>query len=98
MPRVSAAQRFAIWAAGFGVAAGLPLMALMHVGASASEGAIAGAGVAGNFAGPLLQLDARWGLVVVGLWAAASGSWSEPGSALDSAAAAVEGRPAGGDE
>ena len=70
MPRVSAAQRFAIWAAGFGVAAGLPLMALMHV--SANEGAIGGAGGVGGFAGPLLQVDARWGLVVVGLWAVAS--------------------------
>src|ERR1700748_1682040 len=58
MPRISAAPRFAIWAAGFGVAAGLPLLALLHFGASrAAATGVADSGVAGNAAGPLFQLD-----------------------------------------
>ena len=72
MPRVSAAHRFAIWAAGFGVAAGLPLLGLMHFGAGAAGTVASGSGVAENSAGPLLQLDARWGLAIAGLWLAAS--------------------------
>ncbi|WP_348263389.1 M56 family metallopeptidase [Telmatobacter sp. DSM 110680] len=71
MPRISAAQRFAIWAAGFGAAAGLPLMGLMHF-AAGSEPDVAGSVVAGNSVGPFLRLDARWGLVIAGLWVAAS--------------------------
>src|ERR1700722_9559139 len=67
-PRVSAAHRFAIWAAGFGVAAGLPLLGLMHFGAGAAGTVASGSGVAENSAGPLLQLDARWGLAIAGLW------------------------------
>ncbi len=73
MPRVSAAHRFAIWAAGFGMAAGLPLLALLHFGAGpASATGVADPGVAGSTAGPLFQLDARWGLAIAGLWVAAS--------------------------
>jgi hypothetical protein len=72
MPRISSAQRFAIWAAGFGVAAGLPLMALVQFGAGADGVGIAGSGVAGSSAGPVMQLDARWGLAIAGLWVAAS--------------------------
>lgn len=74
MPRISAAQRFATWAAGFGVAAGLPLMALVHFGVG-TEAGFAGSGVAGSSAGPsgpVMQLDARWGLAIAGLWVAAS--------------------------
>ena len=48
-------------------------------------------------AGPLLQLDARWGLAIAGLWAGGFGdSRSKSGGALDPAAAVVEGCPAGG--
>src|ERR1700722_3634130 len=70
MPRIGAAHRFAIWAAGFGVAAGLPLLSLIHFGGSSSE--VASAGPAINHAQALLQIDARWGLAMAGLWLAAS--------------------------
>lgn len=67
--RISAAQRFAIWAAGFGVAAALPMLPLIQFGANGS-GAVGAAG-----AGParaLLQIDARWGLAIAGIWVVAS--------------------------
>ena len=73
MPRISAAHRFAVWAAGFGVAAGLPLLALLNLGASrAAAIGVADSGVAGSSVGPLVQLDARWGLAIAGLWVAGS--------------------------
>src|ERR1700739_2773618 len=77
MPRISAAHRFAVWAAGFGVAAGVPLLALLHFGAGAAGtgGAgsdLTGSGTSGSLAGPLLQLDARWGLAIAGVWVVAS--------------------------
>ncbi len=72
IPRISAAHRFAIWAAGFGVAAGLPLVALLHFGSRSAVTGVADSGVTGSSVGPLLQVDARWGLAIVGLWAAAS--------------------------
>jgi len=71
MPRVSAAHRFAIWAAGFGAAATLPLLSLLHFGQDpAGTSAITGA--AGSSTGALFQIDARWGLVIAGFWAVAS--------------------------
>ena len=69
MPRISAAHRFAVWAAGFAVAAGLPLLPVVHWGASSG---VAGGAVSGESARALLQLDARWGLAIAGLWVAAS--------------------------
>jgi len=71
MLRISAAQRFAIWAAGFGVVAGLPLLALMHLGSAEGAG-VWSSGVSVESAAPMLQLDARWGLAIAGLWIAAS--------------------------
>jgi beta-lactamase regulating signal transducer with metallopeptidase domain len=64
--RVSAAHRFAVWAAGFAVAALLPLLALLeHSGSAAAPlGAVA--------ARPWLQLDSRWGFAIAALWLAAS--------------------------
>ena len=69
MPRISAAHRFAVWAAGFSVAAGLPLLPLIHFGTNG-----AGAGVAESAAPAhaLLQIDARWALAIAGLWVVAS--------------------------
>lgn len=73
IPRISAAHRFAVWAGGFGVAAGLPLLALLHFGASrAVATGIVDSGVTASSVGPLLQLDARWGLTIAGLWVVAS--------------------------
>jgi beta-lactamase regulating signal transducer with metallopeptidase domain len=71
MPRISAAQRFAIWAAGFGVAAGLPLMALMGFGAG-TAGSVTASGAAWTSVEPLLQVDEGWGLAIAGLWVVAS--------------------------
>lgn len=68
MTRISAAQRFAIWTAGFGVAAGLPLLPLIHFGAKGAGATAAGA----EPARALLQIDARWGLAIAGIWVAAS--------------------------
>ncbi len=73
IPRISAAHRFGVWAAGFGVAAWLPLLALLHFGANrAAATGVADSGVTGSSVGPLLQLDARWGLAIAGLWVAGS--------------------------
>lgn len=72
MPRISAAHRFAVWAAGFGVAAGLPLLPLIPFGVSGGVAGGAGPGVAAGHAQALLQIDARWGLAIAGLWLAAS--------------------------
>lgn len=69
MPRISAAHRFMVWAAGFGVAASLPLLPLLHFGAGNAAGAVVGSGGPAN---ALLQVDARWGLAIAGLWAVAS--------------------------
>ena len=81
MPRISAAHRFAVWAAGFVVAAGLPWLPLVHFGA---RGAEAGAmGAAGSGAAALLQLDARWVLAIAALWVGAS-AWRGARLALHS--------------
>jgi len=70
-PRISAGHRFAVWAAGFGMSAALPLLPLLHAG-SGSAVTLAGAGIAGSSSGPLWQLDARWGLAIAGFWVVAS--------------------------
>lgn len=69
MPRISAAHRFAVWAAGFVVALGLPWLALVHFSAS---GAVPGVETTGTSAAPLLQLDARWIWAIAAVWAGAS--------------------------
>jgi beta-lactamase regulating signal transducer with metallopeptidase domain len=69
-PRVSAAHRFAAWAAGFAVVVGLPLLPLIARSSAA--------GVAGTLplqdlpAKAWLQLDSRWGSIIAALWLAAS--------------------------
>ena len=72
MPRLSAAHRFAIWAAGFGVAVALPLIALLHFGERFTVAGAASPGLAANSAAPILQLDARWGFAIAVLWVIAS--------------------------
>jgi beta-lactamase regulating signal transducer with metallopeptidase domain len=67
-PRVSAAQRFALWAAGFAVVAGLPLLPLfVH-----SSGASAVAPIHEAAAKPLMHLDIRWAFIIAAVWLAAS--------------------------
>ncbi len=67
-PRVSAAHRFAAWAAGFAVVAGLPFLPLLAHSGNVS----AAAPLAAGGASPWLQLDSRWGFIIAALWLAAS--------------------------
>ena len=78
-PRVSSAHRFAAWAAGFAVVAGLPLLPLIsHLSAqlmahltSASSPASAAA-LTQPSVHPWLMLEARWSLAIAVLGAVAS--------------------------
>src|SRR5215831_12176518 len=72
MPRVSAAYRFAVWATGFGLAAALPLLSLLHFVHGSSATSSSGSGFGSGSAGALFQLDARLGMAIAGLWVAAS--------------------------
>src|ERR1039458_2410789 len=66
--RVSAAHRFAAWAAGFAVAALLPFLPFLE-----HSGAVVAAMQAGGVkARPWLQVDSRWGFAIAALWLAAS--------------------------
>lgn len=67
-PRVSAAHRFALWAAGFTVVVGLPLLPLfLHSG-----GAGAAAPIPEAATKPLMHLDIRWAFIMAVVWLAAS--------------------------
>jgi hypothetical protein len=67
-PRISAAHRFLLWAAGFAVVAGLPLLPLfVHSG-----GASAAAPIREAAAKPLIHLDIRWAFIIAAVWLAAS--------------------------
>lgn len=70
-PRTTAAHRFAIWAAAFVALVSLPFVKLA---ANIPVGAASGASYAGlgSAAGPLLSIDARWGLLIAALWAVAT--------------------------
>lgn len=70
-PRTTAGHRFGIWAAGFLTVAGLPFLPLLSRVAFESV-SHATANVAASSMRPWLQLDARWSLVLIALWAAAS--------------------------
>jgi beta-lactamase regulating signal transducer with metallopeptidase domain len=73
-PRVSAAHRFAAWAAGFVVVACLQFLPLIFLPSIARASGASAAGSLGvNKAEPLFQLDSRWGFVIAVLWLAASG-------------------------
>lgn len=73
-PRVSAAHRFAAWAAGFVVVACLQFLSLIFlISIARASGAVTAAPLGANAVRPLFQLDSRWGFVVAALWLAASG-------------------------
>ncbi|MGB8031561.1 MAG: M56 family metallopeptidase [Terracidiphilus sp.] len=66
--RISAAHRFATWAAGFAVAALLPFLPFLeHPGAM-----ISATSAGGVTARPWLELDSRWGIAIAAFWLAAS--------------------------
>jgi beta-lactamase regulating signal transducer with metallopeptidase domain len=68
-PRVSAAHRFALWAAGFAVVAGLPLLPMfMHSSAAAPIREAA----AKPLMHPLVHLDIRWAFIIAAVWLASS--------------------------
>jgi beta-lactamase regulating signal transducer with metallopeptidase domain len=66
--RISAAHRFAAWAAGFAVAALLPFLPFLEDSGSLIAATPAG----GVTARPWLELDSRWGFAIAALWLAAS--------------------------
>ncbi len=68
-PRVSAAHRFAAWAAGFAVVAGLPFLAVARAFAAARTPPRRLAQLRQDRG---LQLDSRWGFAIAALWLAAS--------------------------
>ena len=70
-PRVSAAHRFAVWAAGFAVAACLPFLPLLAC-FNADAHIAAAVPLEGAAAKPWFQLDSRWGLAIAALWLTAS--------------------------
>jgi beta-lactamase regulating signal transducer with metallopeptidase domain len=70
-PRISAGHRFAMWAAGFTMLAGLPFLPLIaHALAGGGNGVSSGLGEASTK--PWMQLDVRWSLAVAALWIAVS--------------------------
>ena len=70
-PRVSAAHRFAAWAAGFALVAALPLLPFAaHLFAGAGGPASVSAGAVSPR--PWLELDSRWALAIAVLWLAGS--------------------------
>jgi len=69
-PRVSAAHRFTVWAAGFAVVASLPFLPLMvHV---TTPAVVLGSPAVGAGANSWLEWDSRWGLTIAALWLTAS--------------------------
>ena len=72
VPRISAAHRFAIWSAGFGLAAVIPFLGLLHLGGNPTSQAVSNVGVTAGASPALFQFDARWALALAGFWAVAS--------------------------
>jgi len=72
LPRISAASRFALWAAGFVIAACLPVFPWIAQLASRANHEPVAARLAENAGHPLLQLDLRWSALLVGLCAVAA--------------------------
>ena len=71
-PRVSAAHRFALWAAGFAVVVGLPLLPLFMHSSGVSAAAPIPESAAKPLMHPLMHLDIRWAFIIAAVWLAAS--------------------------
>jgi bla regulator protein blaR1 len=71
-PRISAAHRFLIWAAGFVALAALPFLPQFWGVAPAGANSGASAGEAVMSAKPWLSLDLRWSLAIGAFWILAS--------------------------
>jgi beta-lactamase regulating signal transducer with metallopeptidase domain len=72
-PRVSAAHRFLLWAAGFALVAGLPFLQLFVDSLFGHpSGASAAAPIREAVARPLMHLDIRWAFIIAAVWLAAS--------------------------
>ncbi len=70
-PRMPAAQRFAVWAAGFATLIALPFTPLLsHLPGAASNAVPIGTALTASK--PWLQLDMRWSLAIAAIWLAAS--------------------------
>ena len=70
-PRMPAAHRFTVWAAAFFTLVSLPVLAMVADLPIAAVRAVSFES-AGTAAEPWLKFDARWSLVIAGLWALAS--------------------------
>ena len=71
-PRISAAHRFASWAAGFTIALALPFLPLVHFGGNSVAAMTSNSAAAPASPHALLQLDARWGFALAAVWLIAS--------------------------
>lgn len=71
-PRISAAQRFALWALGFVAVAALPLLSLVEGRMGAGGAGLALAGPANLSSHAWFALDARWAAALGALWLIAS--------------------------
>jgi len=71
-PRISAAHRFALWAAGFALAIAIPFVQLVHFAGSSSSAAVFGSSISPTASHALFQVDTRWGYAIAALWLIAS--------------------------
>jgi beta-lactamase regulating signal transducer with metallopeptidase domain len=72
MPRVSAAHRFAVWSAGFGIVAVLPLVPFLRFASHTAAVSPAESSFMSGASHPLLQVDVRWALIIAAIWVVAS--------------------------
>ena len=70
-PRTTAEDRFKVWSAAFATVVGLPLLTLVSKFSVAAVSGVSSTTVE-TASRPLFSLDARWSLVIAGIWAAAT--------------------------
>jgi beta-lactamase regulating signal transducer with metallopeptidase domain len=71
-PRISAAHRFNLWAAGFALAIAVPFVPLINVAESSSQVAVPDSPLSPAASHALFQVDTRWGYAIAALWLIAS--------------------------